>query len=129
MDSGAPLDDANEIAYQIRESGISAVVIDTEQSNIAFGLAQKISDLMGAKYMKLEELQADKIADAVKWIRGEYPKTNLFFSYMVVIIHEGYPILSRPLFWYNSSIHYWILLLMSIIIKFSVQSRTTPISG
>ena len=43
MGSGAPLDDATEVAAQIRESGISSLVIDTEQSYIAFGLAHKIS--------------------------------------------------------------------------------------
>lgn len=68
LGSGAPLDDANEVASLIKESGISSVVIDTEQSYIAFGLAHKISDGMGAKYLKLEELQADTIAEAVKGI-------------------------------------------------------------
>ena len=69
--SGAPLEDATEVAIHIKESGISSVVIDTEQSYIAFGLARKISDLMGAKYLKLEELQAEQIADVVKGVQGE----------------------------------------------------------
>lgn len=68
MGSGTPLEDATEIAAHIKDSGISSLVIDTEQSYIAFGLAHKISDEMGAKYLKLEELQADKIADIVKGI-------------------------------------------------------------
>lgn len=66
MGSGSPLDDVLEIAHQIRESGISSLVIDTEKSYIAFGLARRISDQIGAKYLKLDELQADKIADVVK---------------------------------------------------------------
>jgi magnesium chelatase subunit D len=70
MGSGAPIEDATGIAAEIKESGISSLVIDTEQSYIAFGLAQKIADEMGAKYLKLEELQADTIADAVKGIQG-----------------------------------------------------------
>ncbi|MDD1723818.1 MAG: putative cobaltochelatase [Methanospirillum sp.] len=70
MGSGSPLDDAREAAFQIRESGISSVVIDTEQGFIAFGLAHTLSDEMGAKYLKLEELQADRIADVVKGIQG-----------------------------------------------------------
>lgn len=69
MGSGAPFEDATEVAIQIRESGISSLVIDTEQSYIAFGLAHRISDEMGAKYMKLEELQADQIADVIKGIQ------------------------------------------------------------
>ncbi|MDD1728908.1 MAG: putative cobaltochelatase [Methanospirillum sp.] len=68
MGSGAPLEDATEMAAAIRDFGISSIVIDTEQSYIAFGLAHKISDDMGAKYLKLEELQADTIAEAVKGI-------------------------------------------------------------
>jgi len=69
LGSGSPLDDANEVASHIKESGISSVVIDTEQSYIAFGLAHKISDEMGAKYLKLEELQADTLTEAVKGMR------------------------------------------------------------
>lgn len=69
MGSGSPLDDATEVAVAIKDFGISSIVIDTEQSYIAFGLAHKLSDEMGAKYLKLEELQADQIAEAVKGIR------------------------------------------------------------
>jgi len=68
LGSDAPLQDAIEIAAKIKDSMISSVVIDTEQGFILFGLAHKISDEMGAKYLKLEELQADSIVDAVKRI-------------------------------------------------------------
>lgn len=69
MGSGSPLGDVTEVASQIRESNIPSLVIDTEQSYIAFGLAHKISDAMGAKYLKLEDIQADTIADVVKGIK------------------------------------------------------------
>nr|WP_300039726.1 putative cobaltochelatase [Methanospirillum sp.] len=68
MGSGSPLDDVTEVASHIRDSKIPSMVIDTEQSYIAFGLAHKISDAMGAKYLKLEDIKADTIADAVKGI-------------------------------------------------------------
>lgn len=69
MGSGSPMDDAKEVAAHIRDSGISSIVIDSEKGFIAFGLAQILSEEMGAKYLKLEDLQADRIADVVKGIQ------------------------------------------------------------
>lgn len=66
LGSSSPLDDAKEIASRIKESGISALVIDTEKSYIAFGLARVLSDEMGARYLKLEDLEAGQIAELVK---------------------------------------------------------------
>jgi magnesium chelatase subunit D len=68
MGSGSPLDDAKEVASHIRDAGISSLVIDSEQNYIAFGLAHTLSDELGARYLKLEDLQADQIADIVKGI-------------------------------------------------------------
>ena len=68
MGSGSPLDDAKEMAAHIREDGISSFVIDSEQGFISFGLAHQISHEMGAKYLRLEDLQAEDIANAVKGI-------------------------------------------------------------
>ena len=64
--SGSPFDDAKEVAQAIREAGISSFVIDSEKGFIAFGLARTLSQEMGAKYLKLEDLQADQIAEVVK---------------------------------------------------------------
>jgi len=69
MGSGSPLDDAKGAASAIRDAGISSIVIDSEQGFIAFGLAQTLSQEMGAKYLKLEDLQADRIAEVVKGIQ------------------------------------------------------------
>lgn len=68
MGSGSPLDDAKGVAFQIRDAGISSFVIDTEQGFLSFGLAHTLSDEMGAKYLKLEDLRAEDIANAVKGI-------------------------------------------------------------
>ncbi|OPY35508.1 MAG: putative ATP-dependent protease [Methanoregula sp. PtaU1.Bin051] len=68
MGSGSPLDDAKEIAIHIRDEGISSLVIDSEQSFVAFGLAHQISDEMGAKYIRLEDLSGEGIADIVRGI-------------------------------------------------------------
>jgi len=69
MGSGSPLDDATEVALQIRDSGVTSFVIDTEQSYIAFGLAGKIASEMGAKHLKLEDLQADILAEVVSKVK------------------------------------------------------------
>jgi magnesium chelatase subunit D len=68
MSTGSPLEDAKDIAGRIREAGISSLVIDSEQSYITFGLAQNLSEELGAKYVRLEDLQADQITDALKGI-------------------------------------------------------------
>lgn len=68
MGSGLPFDDAKEVAAHIRDAKISSFVIDTEQSFIALGLARTLSDELGARYLKLEDLRAEQLADVVKGI-------------------------------------------------------------
>ncbi|MFA5330833.1 MAG: putative cobaltochelatase [Methanoregula sp.] len=68
MGSGSPVNDAKEVAGQIRDAGISSFVIDSEQGFISFGLAHEISDELGAKYLRLEDLDAGQIAGIVKGI-------------------------------------------------------------
>lgn len=66
MTSDSPLNDAIGIANHIREKEIASYVIDSEQSFIAFGLAKQLADEMGARYLKLEDLQADQLTNVVK---------------------------------------------------------------
>ena len=54
------------MAAAIREQKISAVVIDTETDFLRLGLANTIAEEMGAPCLKLEELHADGLADAVR---------------------------------------------------------------
>jgi magnesium chelatase subunit D len=68
MGSGSPLEDAKEMASHIRDAGISSLVIDSEQNFISFGLAHALSDDLGARYLKLEDLRADQIAGVVQGI-------------------------------------------------------------
>ena len=64
--SGLPLAEARAMAAAIREQKISAVVIDTETDFLRLGLATTIAEEMGAPCLKLEELHADGLADAVR---------------------------------------------------------------
>ena len=66
MGSGKPVEEAKQIASLIRASGIKSLVIDAEQSFIGLGFAQEISNELGARYMKLEELRAQDILDGIR---------------------------------------------------------------
>ena len=54
------------LAQTISDAKISAVVVDTEQDFIKLGLAQVIADSMSARYIKLEDLAAESLAEAVR---------------------------------------------------------------
>lgn len=70
MSSNSPISDAIQVANQIREAEIESYVIDSEQSFVTFGLAKKISDELGARYLKLDDLRADRITNLVKEINA-----------------------------------------------------------
>ncbi|AKB53658.1 magnesium chelatase ATPase subunit D [Methanosarcina sp. A14] len=66
MNGEAPLQESKTIASMFRKECIQSAVIDTESSIIKFGLAQEISNALGAKYLALEDLKADSIVEAVR---------------------------------------------------------------
>jgi magnesium chelatase subunit D len=68
MGSGKPVDEAKQIASVIKASGIRSLVIDSEQSFIGLGFAQEISNELGAKYLKLDELRSQDIVDGIRGI-------------------------------------------------------------
>lgn len=70
LNSDSPINDAIGIANHIREKEIASFVIDSEQSFVTFGLAKRLADEMGAKYLKLEDLQADNLTNMVKGINA-----------------------------------------------------------
>ncbi len=66
MGSGKPVEEAKQIASLIKASGIKSLVIDAEQSFIGLGFAQEISNELGARYMKLEEMRTQDIVDGIR---------------------------------------------------------------
>jgi magnesium chelatase subunit D len=51
-------------------------VVDTESGYIRLGMVQPVAEAMGAQYLKLEDLRADSLADAVRQrmpVVGEAP--------------------------------------------------------
>jgi len=58
--------EAKAIASVLRENRIPCVVIDTELDFIKLGLARAIGEATGARYLKLDDLRADSLAQAVR---------------------------------------------------------------
>ncbi len=59
-------DEVLDLSRMIKEAKIPAVVVDTEQDFIKLELARGIADAMSARYIKLEDLAAENLADAVR---------------------------------------------------------------
>ena len=60
------LEETIEIASHIKAEGIHSTVIDTEVGAIRFGFVRQISDALGARHLKLEDLRLDSIVNAVR---------------------------------------------------------------
>lgn len=75
---GDPIEEATRIAHEIALKGIHSIAIDTERNFINFGLVKKISKAMGGKYLRLEELSAIPLVNAVRsnLIHNENPLIN-----------------------------------------------------
>jgi magnesium chelatase subunit D len=64
--AGDPFLEAKEIGQRIRSEGIQTIVVDTEVDFIKLGLARELAACMNARYYRLEDLEADVLADAVR---------------------------------------------------------------
>ena len=64
--AGNPVEEARGYASIFEEKHISSVVIDTELDFIKLEMARPLAESMGARYLKLEDLRADSLADAVR---------------------------------------------------------------
>ena len=65
-EQGPTASETREVASLFREHHIPSVVVDTEIGVLKFGLAGPIAEAMGAQYIKLDDLQADGLAQAVR---------------------------------------------------------------
>jgi magnesium chelatase subunit D len=61
-----PTDDSLKMCISIRENRFRSLFLDTEQGMIKLGLGKKMSDALGAKYMKLDDIGSDAISKAAK---------------------------------------------------------------
>ena len=62
----SPLDEAYAAAGIIGDDKVPSVVVDTESGFIRLGMVKPVAEAMGAQYLKLEDLRADSLADAVR---------------------------------------------------------------
>jgi magnesium chelatase subunit D len=66
LSGGDPVEEAKQIAREIASEGIHSIAVDTERDFISFGLVKQISEAMGGKYLRLEELNAAPLAKAIR---------------------------------------------------------------
>lgn len=64
--SAQAVEEARNYATIFEEKRLTGVVIDTELDFIKLEMARPLAETMGARYLKLEELRADSLADAVR---------------------------------------------------------------
>ncbi len=64
-DGGDPIEDALRAAAAVRAAGVRGVVIDADDAPVRLGLAARVSEAMGARYLRLPDLSAGTIAGAV----------------------------------------------------------------
>ncbi len=64
--AGDAAEETKAMAALVEEKKIQSVVIDTELDFIKLGLARQVAEAMGARYLKLEDLRADSLAEAVR---------------------------------------------------------------
>lgn len=68
LDGGNPFHEAVEIGEKIKMDGIQSLVIDSEKDYIKLGLAVKLAEAMDSEYYKLEDLEANHIANSIRKI-------------------------------------------------------------
>ena len=67
-------DEVRQLGETVAVAKIPAVVVDTEQDFIKLELAKNIADAMSARYIKLDDLAAQSLADAIRQeLPGERP--------------------------------------------------------
>ncbi len=71
--SGQAVEEARGFASIFDDKGMTSVVIDTELDFIKLQMAKPLAEAMAARYLKLEDLRADSLADAV---RNELPSAT-----------------------------------------------------
>ena len=65
-EEGAASQDAKAVAGFFQEQHIASVVVDTEVGVVKLGMARPIAEAMGAQYIKLDDLRADNLANAIR---------------------------------------------------------------
>ena len=70
LSGGDPLEEAHQLGAQFAGRHIKSVVVDTETGGLRLGLAQQLAQAMEADYLRLDELEAGRLAGAVRHVLG-----------------------------------------------------------
>lgn len=71
LGEGDSFTEALEMGKRIAGEGVQMIVVDTEVDFIKLGLARKLAAAMGARYYRIEDLEADVLAEAVRDLSKE----------------------------------------------------------
>lgn len=66
MTGGSAIADAFSMAARLKLAGVHSLVIDTEEGHTRLGLAQKIAEVLGADYVRLNKLTSQSITSNVR---------------------------------------------------------------
>jgi magnesium chelatase subunit D len=58
--------DPRRAAAELRALGVASVVVDTEEGYVRLGMAGEVADALGARCLRLEDLQADSLVQLVE---------------------------------------------------------------
>jgi magnesium chelatase subunit D len=62
--------ESRQLGRRFADRKIASVVVDTETSSARLGLAGELAQAMGGQYFRLEELEAGRLAGAVRQAMG-----------------------------------------------------------
>jgi magnesium chelatase subunit D len=54
------------VAAGLRALGVASFVVDTEEGYVRLGMAAEISDALGARCLRMEDLRADSLVQLVE---------------------------------------------------------------
>jgi magnesium chelatase subunit D len=72
----SPLEDAIAAAHEMRATGASVLVIDTEDGPVRTGLVRQFAEALGGSYIELTDLAAAPVVDAVRSALGRNGKAT-----------------------------------------------------
>ncbi|WP_294703254.1 magnesium chelatase subunit D family protein [uncultured Fusobacterium sp.] len=61
-----PIKESLKVAYQIKNSIIKSIVVDTEEGFVKLGMAKKLAEALSCEYYKLESLKSEELIKIVK---------------------------------------------------------------
>ncbi|GIW05548.1 MAG: hypothetical protein KatS3mg060_0353 [Dehalococcoidia bacterium] len=65
----SPIDEALTLAAHFAQPGLTTLVLDTENDPLSFGLARRLADAAGARYVRLAEISAEAVTRSVHALR------------------------------------------------------------